>query len=163
VLGLNEPLPPVIQPPSERRWGRLSVVLIVLAGCLILEIPTYMLWKRTQRLEAVLSDLGQQSEETRRAAAQARTQAATAMEQASDAKESSARAAQQRDEAVHARAQSEQVASEAQQQASVATQQASEARQEAQALVLTVRRSSTNYKPFFLSSLARAGPLPGWS
>jgi outer membrane protein OmpA-like peptidoglycan-associated protein len=115
------------------------VALIVLA--VGLEIPTYELWKRTQRLEAVVSNLSRQSEEIRQDAAQARTQAATAMEQASDAKESSARAAQQRDQAaqqrdqaVEARAQSEQIAKEAQQQANVATQQASEARQEAQAL-----------------------------
>lgn len=135
MLRLNEPLPPVIQPPLEKRRRRLSVVLAVLAGCLILEIPAYVLWKRTGSLQSALASLGRQSEEMRRDVAQARTQAATAMAQASDAKESSARAAQQRDDAVQARAQSEQVAAEAQHQASVATQQAGQAWQQAQALL----------------------------
>lgn len=134
MFGLNEPLPPVIQRPPERGWRRLSLVLIVLVACLILEIPAYVLWKHTRRSEAVLSNLGQQSEEIRRELALVRTQSGTAMEQASEAKESSARAAQQRDEAVQARAQSEQVATEAQHQAYVATQQAGQAQQEAQAL-----------------------------
>ena len=134
MFGLNEPLPPVIQPPPEKTWRRLSVVLVVLAACLILEIPAYLLWKQNRRLEAVVSNLGRQSEEMRREVTVARTQSGTAMEQASDAKENSARAAQQRDEAVQARAQSEQVAVEAQHQAEVATRQASQAQQEAQAL-----------------------------
>jgi outer membrane protein OmpA-like peptidoglycan-associated protein len=93
-----------------------------------------VLWKHARRLEALVSNLDQQSEEIRRELALVRTQSGTAMEQASDAKESSARAAQQRDEAVQARAQSEQAAAEAQRQAHEATQQASQAQQEAQAL-----------------------------
>jgi outer membrane protein OmpA-like peptidoglycan-associated protein len=132
VFGLNEALPPVIQPPA-RKSRSLRVVLVFLALCL-LEIPAYLLWKRTQRMEVALSNLSGQSEETRREAALAQTQSGSAMQQATAAKESSAQAAQQRDQAVQAQAQSAQAAAEAQQKAQVATQEATQAQQEAQAL-----------------------------
>ncbi len=110
------------------------MVLLVLAGCVVLEIPTYVLWKHTRRLEGELSNLSEQSEELRREVTLAQRQSGAAITQASEAEQSAARAAQQRDEAVQSRAQSEQVAAQAQHQAYVATQQASQALQEAQAL-----------------------------
>ncbi len=134
MFGVNETLPPVIQPPPEKSWGPAGLVILILIGCLILEIPAYLLWHRTRRAERELAILSEQAQELRREVTQAQAQSGAAATQASAAQESAAQAAQQRDQAVQAQAQSQQVAAQAQHQAAVATEQASQAHQEAETL-----------------------------
>ena len=130
MFGENESLPPVIPPPPPRTRAARTVVL-VLVGCVILEIPAYLLWKRTERAEREASALAVQAQEARREALLARAQAAAAASQASLAKDSAAHSAEERDQAVQARAQSEQAATQAQHQAALATEQATQAQQQA--------------------------------
>jgi len=131
MFGPNETLPPVIEPAPRKSRGPTLLVILILAGCVLLEIPAYLLWQRTRRAERELSALGDQAQELHREVALARAQSADALTQASQAQESAARSAQQRDQAVQARAQSDQVAAQAQHQAAVATLQASQAQQQA--------------------------------
>jgi len=141
MFGLNEPLPPVIELPRKKTRGPAALVILILAGCAILEVPAYLLWNRTRHLEDRLSTLSVEAQELRGEVMLARAQSGAAVAQASNARESAAQAAQQRDQAAQqrdqaqqARTQSEEVAVQAQHQASVATQQASQAQEEANAL-----------------------------
>jgi len=134
MFGSNENLPPVIEPPPEKTRRPAILVSLILAGCILLEVPAYLLWNRTRRLEGKLSNLSGQVQELRGEVNLARAQSAAALAQASQAQESAAQAAQQRDQALQARARSEDVAAQAQHQASLATQQASQAKEEAEAL-----------------------------
>jgi len=134
MFGSNESLPPVIEPPPEKTRKPAALIILVLAGCVCLEIPAYLLWNRTRRVEDKLSTLSGQAQELRGEVKQARAQSDAAVAQASQAQESAAQAAQQRDQALQARARSEDVAVQAQHQASLATQQASQAKEEAQGL-----------------------------
>jgi outer membrane protein OmpA-like peptidoglycan-associated protein len=118
-------------PQNERRPSTLVIVLLIIAGVAILEIPTYLVWNRARRAEQEVMRLNQQAEGLRRNVAQARAQADAALARASQAEESAAQTAQQRDQAVQARTQSEQVAAQAQHEATVAAQQATQAQQEA--------------------------------
>jgi len=134
MLAPNEtPRPAGAATPAQRR-GPAGLVMLLLILVAILEIPAYLLWKRTQQAEQELARLSQEGEELRREVAQARTQSDAVLTRASQAEESAGRAAQQRDQAVQARAQSEQVAAQAERQAAVATQQATQAQQEAEKL-----------------------------
>jgi outer membrane protein OmpA-like peptidoglycan-associated protein len=134
MFGSNETLPPVIEPPPEKTRGPAGLIILILAGCACLEVPAYLLWNRTRRLEGKLSTLSGQAQELRREVTLARAQSDAAVAQASQAQESAARTAQQRDQALQARARSEEVAVQAQHQASLASQQASQAQEEAEAL-----------------------------
>ena len=149
MFGLNKPLPPVIELPRKKTRGPAGlIILLILAGCALLEIPAYLLWNRTRRLEDRLSTLSGQAQELRGEVEVARAQSGAAVAQVSNAQESAAQAAQQRDQATQqrdqaaqqrdqaqqARARSEEVAAQAQHQASLATQQASQAQEEAKAL-----------------------------
>jgi outer membrane protein OmpA-like peptidoglycan-associated protein len=134
MFGSNESLPPVIEPPPEKTRKPAALIILILAGYVCLEIPAYLLWNRTRRVEDKLSTLSGQAQELRGEVKQARAQSDAAVAQASQAQESAAQAAQQRDQALQARARSEDVAVQAQHQASLATQQASQAKEEAQAL-----------------------------
>src|ERR1019366_392427 len=149
MFGLNEPLPPVIELPSKKTRGPAGlIILLILTGCALLEIPAYLLWNRTRRLEDRLSTLSGQAQELRGEVEVARAQSGAAVAQASNAQESAAQAAQQRDQAAQqrdqaaqqrdqaqqARTRSEEVAAQAQHQASLATQQASQAQEEAKGL-----------------------------
>ena len=131
MFGLNETLPPVIEPPPSRSPGPAVLVILILLGCAILEIPAYMLWNRSRRAERELATLNDQAEELRREILQARTQSGAALTQATQAQADAAQAAQQRDQAVQARALSEQQATQAQHQAALATRQANQAQQQA--------------------------------
>jgi outer membrane protein OmpA-like peptidoglycan-associated protein len=134
MFGSNESLPPVIEPPPEKTRKPAALIILVLAGCVCLEIPAYLLWNRTRRVEDKLSTLSGQAQELRGEVKQARAQSDAAVAQASQAQESAAQAAQQRDQALQARARSEDVAVQAQHQAALATPQASQAKEEAQGL-----------------------------
>ena len=131
MFGSNESLPPVIEPPPEKTRRPALLIILILAGCAFLEVPAYLLWNRTRRLEDKVSTLSDQAQELRGEVKLARAQSAAAAAQASQAQESAAQAAQQRDQALQARARSEDVAVQAQHQASLATQQASQAQQQA--------------------------------
>ena len=131
MFGSNESLPPVIEPPPEKTRRPALLIILILAGCACLEVPAYLLWNRTRRLEDKVSTLSDQAQELRGEVKLARAQSAAAAAQASQAQESAAQAAQQRDQALQARARSEDVAVQAQHQASLATQQASQAQQQA--------------------------------
>ena len=134
MFGLNEPLPPVVELPRKKTRGPAGLVILILAGCAILEVPAYLLWNRTRRLEYALSTLRVEAQELRGEVMMARAQSGAAVAQASNAQESAAQAAQQRDQAQQARTQSEELAVQAQHQASLATQQAMQAKDEAKAL-----------------------------
>jgi outer membrane protein OmpA-like peptidoglycan-associated protein len=134
MFGSNESLPPVIEPPPEKARRPAILIIMILAGCACLEVPAYLLWNRTRRLEDKMSTLSGQVQELRGEVKQARAQSDAAVAQASQAQESAAQTAQQRDQALQARARSEEVAVQAQHQASLATQQASQAQEEAEAL-----------------------------
>ena len=134
MFGLNETLPPVIEPPPKKTWGPAGLIILILAGCAFLEVPAYLLWNRTRRLEDKLSTLSGQTQGLHREVTLARAESGAAAAQAATAQESAARAAQQRDQALQARARSEEVAVQAQHQASLATQQASQAQEEAKGL-----------------------------
>jgi len=131
MLGMNEKLPPVIAPPPETGWGRGAVLLLILVGAAIVEIPAYLLWNRTARAERELASLSQRTQELQRQVVVVRSQADTAAVQASQAQESAAQAAHQRDQAEQAQAQSAQAAEQAQHQAALANQQANQAQQQA--------------------------------
>ena len=107
MFGPNETLPPVIEPPPEKTRRPAGLIILILAGCACLEVPAYLLWNRTRRLEDELSTLSGQAQELRREVTLARAQSDAAVAQASQAQESAARTAQQRDQALQARAQSE--------------------------------------------------------
>ena len=134
MFGSNETLPPVIEPPPEKTRGPAGLIILILAGCVCLEVPAYLLWNRSRRLEDKLSTLSGRAEELRREVTLARAQSDAAVAQASQAQESAARTAQQRDQALQARARSEEVAVQAQHQASLAAQQANQSQKEAEAL-----------------------------
>ena len=160
MLGENETLPPVIEPPPARSWRLAGLVILILVGCALLEIPAYLLWNRTRRAErelAILSEqaqeLREQGQELRREAMLARAQSGVAVIQSSEAQENATRAAQQRDQAEQAQAQSAQVAAQAQHQAAVATQQASQAQQEAETL-RTERQAELDRLQTVLSQIA---------
>jgi len=124
MFGPNEPVPPVVAPPSERgRWGARAIVLTV-AACILLEVPAYVLWKRTRRAES-------EEQRLRGEVAQAQAESGAARTQASEAQVSANQAARQRDEALQARAESTQQATQAQHQATFAAQQATEAQHQA--------------------------------
>jgi hypothetical protein len=50
MFGLNETLPPVIEPPAKKTRGPAELIILILVGCALLEIPAYLLWNRTRRL-----------------------------------------------------------------------------------------------------------------
>ncbi len=60
MFGANETLPPVIEPPPEKTRGPAGLIILILAGCVCLEVPEYLLWNRTRRLEDKLSTLSGQ-------------------------------------------------------------------------------------------------------
>jgi outer membrane protein OmpA-like peptidoglycan-associated protein len=134
MFGPNETLPPVIEPPPEKTRRPAGLIILMLAVCVLLEIPAYLLWNRTRRLEDKVSTLSGQTEELRREVTLARAQADAAVAQASQAQASAAQTAQQRDQALQARARSEEAAAQAQHQASLASQQASQSQKEAETL-----------------------------
>jgi outer membrane protein OmpA-like peptidoglycan-associated protein len=131
VFGPNESLPPVIEPPRGKARGPTGLVILILVGCVILEVPAYLLWKRSRRAENDLAALNEQAQVMRREVTQARAQSGTALTEASQAQANAAQAAQQRDQAVQARTQSEQQAAQAQLDAAVAAQRANRAQQQA--------------------------------
>lgn len=131
MFGLNETLPPVIEPPRGKARGPAGLVLLILVGCLILEIPAYLLWKRSRRAENDLAALNEQAQLMRREVTETQAQSGAALTQASQAQANAAQAAQQRDQAVQARTQSEQQAAQAQLDAAVAAQRANRAQQQA--------------------------------
>ena len=131
MFGLKETLPPVIEPPPGKSRGPARVVILFIIGCAVLEIPAYLLWKRSRRAETGLAALNEQSQSMRREVAQAQAQSGAALDQASRAQANAAQAAQQRDQAEQARNQSEQQAAQAQLDAAVAAQRANRAQQQA--------------------------------
>jgi len=126
--GLYDTPPPVVDVPKKH--GSTGLVLLILAGIVLLEIPAYLLWNRTRRAERDLAALNRQAQVLRTDVVQAQKESGAAVTQASHAEASAAQAAQQRDQAMAAQAQSEQVATQAQHQATVATQEASQAHQQ---------------------------------
>jgi len=134
MFGSNESLPPIIEPPPEKTRRPALLIIMILVGCVCLEVPAYLLWNRNHRLEDKLSSLSGQVQELRGEVKLARGQADAAVAQASQAQVSATQTAQQRDQALQARARSDEAAVQAQHQASLATQQASQAKEEAQAL-----------------------------
>ncbi len=129
--GLYDNPPPVVEVPRKR--GAAGLVLLVLAGIVLLEIPAYFLWNRTRSAERDLASLNREAQVLRTDVAQAQKESGVAVTQASQAETSAAQAAQQRDQAVAAQAQSKQDAADAQHQATVATEEAAEAHQQAAA------------------------------
>jgi outer membrane protein OmpA-like peptidoglycan-associated protein len=124
MFGLNEPVPPVIAPPPEKKgWGAGAIILIV-AACILLEIPGYLLWKRTRQAEGRVQALTQQAQQLRGAVSQAQADSGVARTEAAQAQASAEQAAQ-------AKAQSDQQAEQAQKQAEAATQQATQAEHQA--------------------------------
>jgi len=131
MSGLYDSPPPVVEVPRKR--GPAGLVLLILAGIVLLEIPAYLLWNRTRRAERDLAALNREAQVLRSGVVQAQMQSGAAVTQASRAEASAVQAAQQRDQALAAQTQSQQAAAVAQFQASLADQQANQAHQQAAA------------------------------
>jgi outer membrane protein OmpA-like peptidoglycan-associated protein len=135
------PMHETIRPASEARpvkkgRGRQILVslLLIVAGAVLLEIPAYLLWRRTRQLGQEAAHLSRQVEQARRDALNSNAKSEMALMRAAQAETNAATAARQRDLAERARIQSEQIAAEAQHQATAANLQAAQARREAEQL-----------------------------
>jgi outer membrane protein OmpA-like peptidoglycan-associated protein len=122
MAGLYDNPPPVTEMPPASKRGPAGLAILILLVVLVLEIPAYFLWKRTQRDEREAASLTAQAQQLSAQLAQARGESSAAAAQA-------AQAAQQRDQADQARTESERAATHAQNQAVIAAAQASHAQQ----------------------------------